>query len=182
MTHTTDTQLLAAINKAVNSPVAQLLANRKAMVEAIKNSPEAMASWESVAVTELDIKWVSRIRGGVWSSTDIRTNIEQTVDAFLEHYLLSHAISYDTKDGSVVELTGHVVDDKTHYCISSYKPTDVMRKDPITEYHTHVNWGYTQAMYKRCMGPWLATHTRSPFGLRSLAELNNIHTRPGRTQ
>ncbi len=172
MTITTDTQLLTAINNAVNGPTAQLLCNRKTMVEAIVNSPAALVSWLTAEVAVHDHKWCTKVRGNHWTSSDARTSIEQTVSAFLTHYLKSNKICCATKEGAVVVLTGHVTEGKEYFCISSLMPR-CDKTTPVVEFHRGVSWGFLQAAYKRCLGPLRATHTRSPFGHRTLTELQS---------
>lgn len=174
MTITTDTQLLTAINNAVNGKTTKLLCNRKAMVEAILNSPAALASWLSPEVAEQDIKWHAKIRGTHWATADARSIIEQTVAAFLTHYLKSNKICCATKEGAVVVLSGHSVDNKDHFCISSIMPRCTVTK-PVVEFHRGISWGFLQAAYKRCLGPLRATHARSPFGHKTLVELQAVH-------
>ena len=169
---TTDTQLLTAINNAVNGPTAQLLCNRKAMVDAILNSPTARVSWLSAEVAVHDHKWCTKVRGNHWTSSDARSSIEQTVAAFLTHYLKSNKISCATKDGAVVVLSGHSDDGKEYFCIASAM-LQCAKTKPVVEFHRGISWGFLQAAYKRCLGPLRATHTRSPFGHSTLTELQS---------
>lgn len=173
MSHVTDTQMLTAINNAVNGPVAKLLTNREVMVNTIKRSPAALASWESADVAALDAKWESKIHTGHWTASDVRSQIEAVVKAFLLDYLANNKICFVTNENAVVILSSHSVDDKVHHRISSIMP-QCTKTEPVIEYHHTITWGYLQAMYKRCLGPLRATHSRSPYGQRTLAALQSI--------